>query len=248
MYKLVKSLSTPIVWVLLLMIFGLVLQRFRARRRLTLCGWFSVLGAALLLYLLSIPAVSNQLLYALEGQHRTPRPELLSKLDVVAILGGGQYRAGTFRESPEPSGLTYARVAGGVNAFRQHQAAALALCGGEAHAMKTLAMDLGVPPENMIIEASSQNTMENATELRNLLAPAGHRRIGVVTSALHMTRAERVFKQVFAGDTIIPIPVNFLYDPPPERLQAVIPSARAFKTSTDALHEWIGMIWYAIRY
>jgi len=248
MRELVESISTPIVWVLLLMAFGLVLGRFRSRRRLALWGWFSVMAAALLLYLLSIPAVSDRLLYALECRHLPPRQELLARLDLVVILGGGRYQAGEFRDSPEPSGLTYARVVGGVKAFRQSQTATLALCGGEAGVMETLAMELGVPQEKMIAETSSQNTMENATELRKLLVPKANRRIGLATSALHMPRAERVFRQVFAEDTIIPLPVNYLYTPPEGLLETLIPSARAFKASTDALHEWIGMIWYAIRY
>ena len=248
MYRLVKPLSTPIVWVLLLMVFGLILQRFRSRRRLSLGGWFCVVAAAILLYLLSIPAVSNSLVYALECQQRPSATQLPTGLDVIAILGGGQLRAGQFREAPEPGGITYARVVEGVRAFRKQPAANLALCGGEAQAMKPLALDLGVPPERLIVEAASQNTMQNARELRTLLAPGGHRRIGLVTSALHMRRAERVFKQVFADDTVIPIPVHFIYDPPPERWQMVIPTARALTTSTDALHEWIGLLWYAIRY
>jgi uncharacterized SAM-binding protein YcdF (DUF218 family) len=247
MLELVESLSTPIMRVLMLMAFGLVLQRFRSRKRLALWGRLSAMAAAILLYLLSIPLPSGRLLYALECQHRPPQQELLSRLDLVTILGGGRQPAGEFREFPEPSGLTYARVIGGVKVFKQSQAATLGLCGDEARVMKTLAMELGVPQEKMIAETSSQNIMENAAEIRKLLAPGANRRIGLVTSALHMPRAERIFRQVFAEDTIIPLPVNYLNTPPERLLEAVIPSARALNAGTDVLHEWIGMIWYAIR-
>ncbi|HUV64109.1 MAG TPA: ElyC/SanA/YdcF family protein [Sedimentisphaerales bacterium] len=44
--------------------------------------------------------------------------------------------------------------------------------------METLAVELGVPHERMITETSSQNTMQNAAELRKLLAAGVNRRVG----------------------------------------------------------------------
>ncbi|MBW2331133.1 MAG: YdcF family protein [Deltaproteobacteria bacterium] len=90
--------------------------------------------------------------------------------------------------------------------------------------------------------------MENTTELKKLLAPKEQRNIGLVTSAWHMPRSERVFKQVFPEDTIVPIPVGYRYTPQKRYLKSITPSARALQTSTEAVHEWIGMLWYTIRY
>ncbi|UCC98540.1 MAG: YdcF family protein [Phycisphaerales bacterium] len=254
MYQWVKPLASPIVWVLLLMAFGLVLERFRSRKRLSRCGQFSVVAAALLLYLLSIPAVSGWLLYGLENRHRPPGKEVLADLDLVVILGGGYHPSGKFRASPEPNGLTYARLVGGLRAFRETRAATLALSGGgrsgetEAGVMKSLAKEFNVAPEKLITETRSYNTMTQAIELRKLLEVTAAHRIGLVTSALHMSRSERAFRAVFAEQSIVPIPVGYRYSPSEGLLDHLTPSARSLAVSTEAIHEWIGMAWYVVRY
>jgi uncharacterized SAM-binding protein YcdF (DUF218 family) len=185
-----------------------------------------------------------------------PETEVLSRLNVVAILGSGYYPSGELRKFPEPSERAYARVFTGVKAFQQSRAGTLALCEGRrdqigesgAEVMKALAMELGVQEHKIITEKKSHNTMENAMELKKLLLTDGHGNIGLVTSALHMPRSKRVFREVFSEDTIVPIPVHFRYTRPKGFLESVIPSARALQTSTEAIHEWIGMFWYAIRY
>ena len=67
-----------------------------------------------------------------------------------------------------------------------------------------------------------------------------------VRSALHMVRAERVFKKVFPEYTIVPVPVGyqFNYLKKSKPLENFIPSSGSLQISRDALHEWIGMIWY----
>jgi len=256
MDKLAESIATPIVCVLVLMVLGLILELRQQRKRLCFVGRILIIAAGLVLYLFSIPAISDRLLCSLESQHRQPDVEVLSSLDLVVVLGAGYHPSGGFRESAEPSGLAYARVFGGVKAFKNSKAGVLALCGGgddetgetEADVMKTLAMALGVREDKIITEGRSQNTMENATELKRLLVTKGQRRIGLATSALHMPRSERVFRQVFAEDTIVPLPVGYLYKPSKRCLESMIPSSVALQTSTEAIHEWVGMLWYMIRY
>jgi len=256
MYELIRSTATPIVWVLTLMTSGLFVAWYLRKKRRSYIGWLPVITAGLVLYLLGIPAVSDRLVYSLECQKRYPEAEVISDLDLVVVLGAGYHPSGGFRESAEPSGLAYARVRGGVKAFKKSRARTLAFCEGwrdqasesGAEVMKALAMELGVQENEIITEDSSQNTMQNAARLKKLLTGQGQSRIGLVTSALHMSRAERVFKKVFPEDTIVPVPVGYLYGPPKGPLESMIPSVDALHLSTDALHEWIGMLWYAVRY
>ena len=114
MYYLIKSTTTPIVWVLILIASGLLVAWFLRRKRNSLVGWPFVIVAGLVLYFVSIPAVSNRLLYSLERQHCYPGDEVLSDLDLLVVLGAGYHPSGGFRESAEPTGLAYARVFGGV--------------------------------------------------------------------------------------------------------------------------------------
>jgi len=256
MLDLLKSASTPIVWVLALVALGLILAKCPRKRSSPRLGWFLVLMSLLVLYLLSIAPVSKLLAYSLESRCKLPSDPVLSTLDVVIILGGGIEASGGLREYPEPSGITYSRLVSGVRIFRQSGAKMLVLSGGgpaestesEAGVMKDLACELGVQEDSILTERDSQNTMEQAVRLAELLSGAKKRRIGLVTSALHMLRSAKEFKVRFPEDTIVPVPVNYIYRPPRWQIKSIVPSAGALLTSTHAVHEWIGMIWYPIRY
>jgi uncharacterized SAM-binding protein YcdF (DUF218 family) len=112
--------------------------------------------------------------------------------------------------------------------------------------MKAMAMQLGVPEENILTETTSGNTMENANGLAERLPDGSGRRIGLVTSATHMLRSQRVFRQHFIDDVIVPIPVHHVFDPDPWRIKALRPPVTSLAESTAAIHEWIGLLWYAI--
>jgi uncharacterized SAM-binding protein YcdF (DUF218 family) len=114
--------------------------------------------------------------------------------------------------------------------------------------MKRLACELGVPESDIITERKSGTTMENAAELAKLHRSAEQRRIGLVTSALHMLRSEKTFKKHFPNDIIVPIPVNYLYSPDWYYPECFVPSTGSLSKSNYAIHEFIGMVYYSIRY
>jgi uncharacterized SAM-binding protein YcdF (DUF218 family) len=256
MIRLLKSGSTPLVWVFVLLILGLVATRFRRRKLVSRVGWCLMLLGTLVLYAFSIAPVSQGLLYSLESRYRPATATTLATLDAVVILGGGIHRSGGLRERAEASEWTRARVQEGVSLFQQSSAKVLALCGGRATAdcasdadvMKTLAGQMGVRTEQIITETTSKNTMENASRLASLLPAGEGRRIGLVTSAVHMRRAEATFRHQFPDDTIVALPVHYLYTPPRTMIGRVIPSDSHLSRSTAALHEWIGLAWYSARY
>jgi len=200
--------------------------------------------------------VSRLLAYSLESRYRVPDDEVLASLDVMIILGGGMYVSGGLREYPEMGPITYSRLVSGVKIFKRSGAKTLILSGGdrrrttetEGEVMKALAIEMGVPESQIITETKTHNTMEQAVELAKLLSATKAKRIGLVTSALHMMRSERTFKGRFGDDTIVPIPVNYLYLPLECSITSIIPSASELVYSTAAVHEWIGMVWYPIRY
>lgn len=256
MYEIISSTATPVVWVLGLMVFGAILKLKAQRKSLSILGRIFIITAGLVLYLFSIRAISDRLLYSLESQYRRPNTESLAQLDIIVVLGAGYRPSGEFRDSAEPSGLAYARVYGGVKAFKNSGAGKLVFCEGRridaqvsgAEVMKAFAVELGVSEDRIITEDASQNTMQNSTELKKILCSKKHRNIGLVTSALHMPRSERAFRKIFSESAVLPIPVGYLYTPEKEYLKRLIPSARALEISTEALHEWIGMLWYEVRY
>jgi uncharacterized SAM-binding protein YcdF (DUF218 family) len=93
-------------------------------------------------------------------------------------------------------------------------------------------------------EHASRNTYENAMFAGELLLPQGIRRIILVTQAVHMPRAVRVFEH--AGFEVIPAPTD--YTMPSISVYAFTPHAHTFYESYLALHEITGRWWYRIRY
>jgi len=160
------------------------------------------------------------------------------------------------RTEAELSGITYSRLYNGVKVFKQSNANLLGLCGGrsigdpesDAEVMKSVAVYMGVPSEDILTETQSNNTMENAVRLAALLPVREKRCIGIVTSATHMLRAEKVFSKQLPEHTIVPVPTNYLYNKTVWSANQAIPSTGAFVQSTIAIHEWIGILWYSLRY
>ena len=250
-----KVLATPIVWVVLLMVVGLPLARSGRKRRARV-GWWLLLAGTTVLVLFSLDPVANLLTYSLESRYPSPPPESLGTLDVVAVLGSGVYPSGYLRRYPELARESWPRFYHGVRYFRESGADVIAFCGGvsrddsepEAEVMSAMAAYLGVPEESIVIEPESQNTMENAVGLAERLPPGEGRRIGLVTSATHMLRAKSVFETVFPRDEVVPIPVYSKYNPADRIWKRFIPGVGHLDKSTMALHEWLGILWYAVRY
>ncbi|VVB88614.1 Uncharacterised protein [uncultured archaeon] len=251
MITVLKSISTPIIWIIFLLVVSILLLRKENKQSRLKIGWYLLIAGACILYFLSIAPISNTLVYSLESQYQPPPKEDLETLDIIVILGGGIYPPDGLRKSPEASGTTYSRLFNGVKVFKQSSAKVLVLSGAgsvsnesEAEVMKNLAIMLGVPEDKIITETKSNNTLEQAIEIAELFPPSENKRIGIVTSALHMPRAVQAFQEKFPKKDIVPIPVGYISSSPEYSLNSFIPAADAFMTSTDAIHEEIGMIWY----
>jgi uncharacterized SAM-binding protein YcdF (DUF218 family) len=251
-----RSLATPVGAVLAFLATGLALTRFVRRKRLCRIGWYSMLAGTALLLSLSLKPVAEWLAYSLENRYQLPTDDALQGLDIVAVLGGGMYPSGPLQQEAELGEETYPRLYQGVKYFKRSSARMLAFCGGsprrgtesEAEVMGRVAMEMGVSEQQIVVETHSRNTMENLANLASLLPPGRGRRIGLVTSATHMPRSARVFRSVFPHDELVPMPVHYTYDPVSRPAQYFIPSSNHFKKSCIAVHEWIGLLWYEIRY
>jgi uncharacterized SAM-binding protein YcdF (DUF218 family) len=94
------------------------------------------------------------------------------------------------------------------------------------------------------VEQQSRNTAQNASQLRALL-PVQH--IVLVTHAMHMPRAVAAFERV--GFTVTAAPMGFRSgrNDPYDFLDC-LPSGSALIVSRAALHEWLGMFYYKLRY
>jgi uncharacterized SAM-binding protein YcdF (DUF218 family) len=113
----------------------------------------------------------------------------------------------------------------------------------------------GFPPERILTEMSSYDTIGNAYFCRTIHTdPAGLRRLAVVTSEFHMPRAETIFRWVFSldsGDS--PYTLSFLATPDAGMAESLRIERRAKEdasmatmaaliarfTTLAALHRWL---------
>jgi uncharacterized SAM-binding protein YcdF (DUF218 family) len=258
--ELLKPFATPIIWILIPLILGLILTKNLRKKKGSKLGWYLLLLGTLLLLLFSNRFVSNSLVYILESRYEPASIDSLSELDIMIILSGGVRRPSRFNEHFRVMSVTFSRISEGIEAFNKSNAKKLILSGAgsnsrekqesqkDGEAMKNLAIQLGVPEDKIIVETNSLNTMEHAIELRKLFPPEKNIKIGIVTSALHIFRSKKAFNKKFQSENILPIPVNYVYSLPEFNLKSFIPSSSALSQSTYALHEFIGILWLSIRY
>lgn len=125
--------------------------------------------------------------------------------DCIVVLGHSA--------QPEDA-IMRARVEKGVELFRAGLASAIIMSGlysfkrrasppaiSEAEVMRDYAIELGVPPGDVLLEYESTDTLSNAyfTKVR-FLAPLNWRSVCVVTSEVHAERALWLFRKVLGPD------------------------------------------------
>jgi uncharacterized SAM-binding protein YcdF (DUF218 family) len=222
------------------------------RRRWPRLGGFFVFMSLFTLLLLSTSAGAKWLAGTLESQI-SPLPDHgLRSAQAIVILGGGRMKNAPEYGGQETVNLhSLARLRYGARLHRESGLPILVTGGKpdgghepEAALMaKALRKEFAVPVQ--WIEFSSSHTAENAQYSVRLLKPAGIQRIVLVTDALHMPRALSIFTQY--GFNVIPAPTGFLSTSPGSPAD-FIPRASALAQSHYALHEWIGLAWYRLRY
>ncbi len=248
--KAVSQLLLPPGGLILLMLAGLAAWRRPAGRAL-------VLIAAGALWLLAIEPVRDALVSPLEERYAAlPVAAAASAgADAIVLLGGGLYE-----KAPEYGG----RDSLGRHALmRTVYAADLALraklpvypTGGrvlsettepEGAVMKRWLVRLGVPEARVHAETAANNTWENAARIRAMMQDAGIRRVLLVTSAIHMPRSVWAFER--QGVEVIPAPCAFIAEREPYDLRSWLPRWNVLADSGDALHEYLGILWYRLRY
>jgi uncharacterized SAM-binding protein YcdF (DUF218 family) len=227
----------------------------------------ALLTALALLALGGNRLVAMSLLRSLEWRF-LPSPALRDyseRADVIVVLGGGT-RAFEYPRLSSEVNEAGDRLLYAAKLYRRGVAPRILLSGGsawvaggpgptDAENMANLLRDIGIPREALILEAVSRNTRENAVQTWSILSAQGIERIVLVTSAMHMPRAESVFRRV--GFEVVPAPTDFqvteggwaYYTRPHVGVQLynLIPSSFELYRTTYALKEYVGMVVYRLR-
>lgn len=238
---LLKNLVLPPTGALLIVLAGCFLAMSARYRRtgLSVCA-----TGALLLWLLSTPAVADALLRAAERY----RPLDLSKpvdAQAIVILGGGARPNAPEYGRTAPGSTTLARIVYGALVARATGLPVLVTGSHyEAAAMSnTLQRELDVTPR--WVESRSHDTHENALYSHAILAHAGVHRIVLVTSAAHMARAVREFQAT--GMAVLPAPTE-LWTRRELGILVWVPNVDALVRAQRALYEMLGRVVQTIRF
>lgn len=194
----------------------------------------------------SLPIVANLLLYSLEGQYKEPTPADLAAANAVVVLEG-DYVKGKDPSRSRLGSATVGRVFCGVAGFKGSGAKWLIMTGSGrgVELMRDLAIERGVPPQQILLEPASRNTFDHPIKVR-LLAPVSNANtIVVATDAYHIPRAMGEFKRYFP--VVIPIPCD-PPAPPSVRPRQFLPQVEALNRTTNMLQEYLGVVWYNVRH
>ena len=250
-------MTTPFPWILEALVFppgnvlllGTVALFFRGgTRRLGFAAAF------VLLYLQSAPAIVDALTAPLE---RYPPLSLdhLPAADAIVVLAGGRYRGAPEYGRDSASELSLERLQYAADLERA-TGLPLVITGGsvqgEADAESVIMAGVlrgtfGIETQ-IATETRSKNTAENALYTKELLDARGWHRVLLVTHARHMPRSVEMFEQV--GVAVIPAPLRFdtrSTDGPTQVLDW-LPSAKSMQQLREAFHEYVGLLWYRVRY
>lgn len=242
------TLVLPPGSILVLGVLGLALMR-----RWRVAGGV-VLGASLvLLWLLSTPAAGRALLHSLEV-YPPLQPATLARRspDAIVVLGGGRDRPAPEYGGETVSRPTLARLRYAARLYFETGLPVLVSGGrvfggerSEAALMREALREFDVAVR--WAEDQSRNTAENARLSAELLAEQGADEAVLVTDAWHMARAVSAFEG--AGVGVIPAPTGFHLGSADAPLALRwLPSADGLEMSARALHEYVGRLWYALRY
>ena len=243
LHKLLPLLLSPIVVVLALVLLG----AWRRNRPV-------LIMAAALLWTLSTPVIANALFRMVEGERvRLTASEMPEAAAVVVLSGMLQHVQGSKGLVPE-WGEAADRLFGGIELMQANKAPRLVLTRGllpwqgairaEGEILSEIAIAAGVPAVRIVLTPPAMNTADEAVGVRSLLASdAGP--VILVTSAFHMSRAKALFEQ--QGLSVIEYPVDFRVGASGAAPTDYLPSAGALQNSDEAIREWLGQAYYALR-
>lgn len=229
---------------LLLCLLGCAVSRFRRGRG----GWLFY-GLALVLFLASacgpLPA---WLLTHLQAPYVTRPKVTWAPRNAIVVLGVGTSRIASTGEV-EPTVFAGSRLIEGYTLYRDCKQTGngckLVVSGGdpfhngktEAAAYGDVLLGMGVDRADLMLETRSLNTWQNAQFVQPMLKAYAPQRVVLVTSAVHMSRAQKYFEH-FGIDALL---VRADYA---DARTTWLPNAWNMSLTEAALHEYVGVLTY----
>lgn len=232
-----------------LMLLALAAVTWRIWRRLSIA---LILISTISLWYLSTPMGSSNLYRWLEAPFILPE-QALTDLDAIVVLGGGRMPS-----QPEYGGQDQVsesalwRLRYAASLARQYELPIL-VSGGTVYQHETepeavmsarvLNFEYGI--SEVWLEGASRDTWQNAQFSTQIIREKSLQTVGLVTHAYHMRRAVMsfgAFKQV-----VTPLATGFRANDISQTYLDWIPQSYYLHRSRVALHEYLGLAFYALR-
>jgi uncharacterized SAM-binding protein YcdF (DUF218 family) len=185
-------------------------------------------------------------------ENRFGSPDIPATLAGLIVLGGSVHQPITAARSQLSLGESAERLTEGLALHRQYPDVPIIFSGGsgrltpqqfsEAEIAGQFFMTHGVIPEQLILEDQSRNTLENALMTRELVEPQPDQVYLLITSAMHLPRAQAAFSD--AGWQVVPYPVDYQTTLSPEPSLAVIEQLNSLD---HVAREWLALIYYQLQ-
>ena len=212
-------------------------------------GIFSI-GCLLIMTLGGNKYVSNYLAYSLEAPYTQIDIAQMQPLDAVIVLGGGT--SSTYNNRVQ-LGMAGDRVATAARLYHSGSVKKIICTGSQSfratpedlqpcEEAKLILIELGIPSDAIIL-LEGENTSQEMTSLKGWIPEnieATQPRIGLITSAWHLTRALRLASS--QGLNFEPIPSNFISGPVNLSPHWIVPSGDNLATTGRIVKEYLAAI------
>lgn len=246
--KLFGNLFLPLPLSVSLMVAGLLLLWFSRKQKL---ARMVVSTGVLFLAVVTCLPLSDVFLSELEQRYKPLTTSQLTDPDVspklVVVLGGGYTADPNLPALSQLSSSSLTRLVEGIRLHRQLPGSKLILSGGAtsqtvsvAEVMSNAAQSLGVNPQEVLLEAESKNTEEEA----RLIAPmVGPDQFVLVTSASHMPRSMALFRKQGMSPIAAPTDYGVKHGDGNPIAFGLLPRSQRLDHVDKATHEYLGLIW-----
>ncbi|MFO1496849.1 MAG: envelope biogenesis factor ElyC [Verrucomicrobiota bacterium] len=244
--KIVAQFFLPMPICLFVCFTGLVLLWWTKRQS---AGKILVTLGLLLLTAFSSEPVANGLLSPLERRYPAYQTRARETPKFVVVLGGGHTSDPRLPVTSQISDESLKRLVEGIRIYRDNPGSKLVLSGGswpdpvpDAEIMAGTARALGISDADVIVEAASRDTEDQARLLKPIV---GTNAFLLVTSANHMLRSMRLFES--EGTKPLAASAEHLVKRSVGEPGAFFPRGLYLRRSEAAFHERIGLGWLVLR-
>lgn len=240
------GILSPLPVIIILFLIGISNMRDRKFRSGFLLWIIS--GA---IYLFSCEFFADPIILNLEKKYPLISQENIEKSDIYVLLCGGIITDTI--DGNIPNANAGSRIMKTVQLYIKNPKK-IYISGGsplqnkesESSVYKRELTALGIPADDIIIENRSNNTAENGKYVKEMMKAENIKSAVIITSAVHMPRSMEVFKDKELE--FYPAPYNFLAHQEKQNNLAYIPQFKVLKDLYAAFWEYIGIMYYKIRY